>query len=379
MEAGRQFRRSAGTRSWEEAQRRAQRKERGEPDPQPAATSPQSITVEKAVEEYLDDKRSQQLEESTLKKLELIFRKQLLAWCTANGIRYLAGLDLASLRKWRTTWSDGPLAAKKKQERVRGFFYFCQSSGWIKDNPAKKLSRIKVDQTPTDYFDKEEFDKIIDATYVYDRKAVDKPEMQNNATRLRTLTWLMRYSGLAIRDAVTLERSRLDGDNNLFLYRAKTGTPVYVPLPSFVADALRNIPPGPKPNPRYFFWSGHGDQKSVVADWQRSFRKLFKIADLKHADGTPKRCFPHMLRDTFAVENLLAGIPLDQVAMLLGHTSVKTTERHYAPHVRARQDQLAASVKAAWAKMGLGQKPKRQGARPAGTARARVAAVSTSV
>ena len=54
-----------------------------------------------------------------------------------------------------------------------------------------------------------------------------------------------------------------------------------------------------------------------------------------------------MLRDTFAVEMLLAGVPLEQVSMLLGHKSVKITEKHYAPWVKARQEQLAASVQPA--------------------------------
>jgi hypothetical protein len=48
-----------------------------------------------------------------------------------------------------------------------------------------------------------------------------------------------------------------------------------------------------------------------------------------------------MLRGTFAVELLLAGVSIDQVSILLGHVSVKTTERHYAPFVNARQEQLA--------------------------------------
>jgi site-specific recombinase XerD len=43
-----------------------------------------------------------------------------------------------------------------------------------------------------------------------------------------------------------------------------------------------------------------------------------------------------MLRDTFAVELLLVGVPLHDVAMLLGHKSIKTTEKHYAPFVMAR-------------------------------------------
>src|SRR5208282_2355683 len=142
-------------------------------------------------------------------------------------------------------------------------------------------------------------------------------------------------------DAVTLERSRLVGDN-ILLYQAKTGTPVYVPLPPNIAESLRNVPPGKKPNPRYFFWSGI-NRLAAVGHWGKSFRRLFKLADLRDDDGLPKRCHPHMLRDTFAVENLLAGLPIDQVSILLGHSSVKVTEKHYAPWVAARQQQLEDS------------------------------------
>jgi integrase len=161
------------------------------------------------------------------------------------------------------------------------------------------------------------------------------------------MTLLMRWSGLRIRDAITLERHRLHGDS-LLLYQAKTGTPVYVPLPPYVVEALENVPPGPKPNPRYFFWTGNGDPKSAVADWQRSYRRLFKSADIRRPDGEIKRCHPHMFRDTFAVEMLLAGVPIDQVSLLLGHASVKITEKSYSPFVKARQVQLQESVRAAW-------------------------------
>ena len=55
-----------------------------------------------------------------------------------------------------------------------------------------------------------------------------------------------------------------------------------------------------------------------------------------------------MFRDTFAVEMLLAGVPIDQVSILLGHASVKITEKHYSPWVKARQIQLQQSVRNAW-------------------------------
>ncbi len=155
----------------------------------------------------------------------------------------------------------------------------------------------------------------------------------------------MRWSGLAIKDAVTLERNGLDRRGTLFLRRAKTGVPVFVPLPPTVVSSLRNLPSA---NPSYFFWSGIGNPRSAVHGYQRSFRKLFRIANLTHPDGTPKPCRSHMFRDTFAVELLLAGVPIDQVSALLGHRSVKMTEKHYLPWVKARQKQLTASVRRAW-------------------------------
>lgn len=350
------IRRSLKTKSWEKALTKAREIEASE-DPTPPPPKEEPITVQEAVKEYLADARARELRDSTLYKLKLIFETQLLDWCKKAKYIYLRDLDLRALQTFRASWSDGALAKKKKQERLTGFFWFCIRAGWIPQNPTTHLGRISVSQTPTDYFTREEFDKLIDCTYVYQPKGWK--ECRNQATRLRILTLLMRWSGLRIRDAITLERNRLVGDSVL-LYQAKTRTPVYVPLPPEVAEALRTIPPGPKPNPRYFFWTGNGDPKSAVADWQRSYRRLFPFAELKQPDGTPKRCFPHMFRDTFAVEMLLAGVPIDQVSILLGHKSVKITEKHYAPWVKARQDQLEANVRMAWGVIAGGQKSTRR-------------------
>jgi integrase/recombinase XerD len=59
-----------------------------------------------------------------------------------------------------------------------------------------------------------------------------------------------------------------------------------------------------------------------------------------------RRCpnFTH----TFAVELLLAGVPLERVSILLGHTSIRVTERHYNPWVRSRQEQLESDLTSAW-------------------------------
>ena len=61
-----------------------------------------------------------------------------------------------------------------------------------------------------------------------------------------------------------------------------------------------------------------------------------------------KRCHAHMFRDTFAVELLNKGVPIDRVSLLLGHSSVKVTEKHYAPFVKERQQQLESYARMAW-------------------------------
>ena len=48
------------------------------------------------------------------------------------------------------------------------------------------------------------------------------------------------------------------------------------------------------------------------------------------------------------MELLLAGVPIERVSVLLGHSSVSVTEKHYNPWVRSRQEQLEADVRQAW-------------------------------
>ena len=39
---------------------------------------------------------------------------------------------------------------------------------------------------------------------------------------------------------------------------------------------------------------------------------------------------------------------MDRVSVILGHSSIKVTEKHYSPWVRARQEQLEADIRRTW-------------------------------
>jgi hypothetical protein len=173
------FRKSAGTRQWNEAEEYRLKLEDAlvkglppfGPEPEsvltpvsvsapaarptlPVAPRPEEIsaakpektrvTVEVAVEAYLADARSRELESSTLSKLETIFRKQLLAWTRVQGLDYLDQIDLDALLSFRSTWADGRLAKQKKQSRLIGFFWACVRRGYIAQDPDRLFPSRRI-------------------------------------------------------------------------------------------------------------------------------------------------------------------------------------------------------------------------------------------
>ena len=82
--------------------------------------------------------------------------------------------------------------------------------------------------------------------------------------------------------------------------------------------------------------------ETATKKWHRDLHALFLKA------GLPEDR-PHQLRDMAAVEWLNAGIPLEEISRLLGHASVRTTEKHYAPWVKSRADRIDVLIGAPWA------------------------------
>lgn len=210
---------------------------------------------------------------------------------------------------------------------------FVQTRKRIDGNPASDLKAPRVKDKPTLPFTQEEMIRILAALEPYGKSAGIR-----NAQRLRAFVPLLRYSGMRIGDAVQCGTDRIDDKNRLFLYTQKTGTPIYCVLPDFVVKALEAAP---RSSARFYFWTGASKLHSAVGKWQRRLQMLFELAKVSSGHA-------HRFRDTFAVELLLTGVPLDCVSVLLGHQSTRVTDRHYNAWVRSRQDQLENDLRAAW-------------------------------
>ena len=152
-------------------------------------------------------------------------------------------------------------------------------------------------QTPTLPFSRDEMKRILAACDDY----------PGNHERMRAFVLAMRYTGLRIGDTIRLSKSHVV-DGRVFVHTAKTGQPVTVPVPAIVTKSLSDIENG---SDRYF-WTGK-NIRSAVSNWSRYLARVFELAKID--DG-----HSHRFRDTCAVELLLAGASVEDVAMILGNT-----------------------------------------------------------
>lgn len=297
-----------------------------------ATNRPGVPTISEALKKYLEDAEARHLAPTTIRKRRELLEGKLLPYCESKGFGRLEELNVDALRTFRKTWKFAATSAVKRLEYLRGFLRFCEESEWIQRNPAKAIKPPKVTRKPTMPFEDAELKRALSAA---DRLK----DWGTFGPKLRTMLLLLRHSGLRIQDAACLERSRLK-DDKLFLYTQKTGTPVYCPLPPDVVEALDNQE---NDQPEYFFWDGKSERETTVKSWNRVFQKLFASCDPPIVGG-----YPHRFRDTFAISLLLRGAELSNVSILLGHSSIRVTERHYSPWVKARQEQLEQDVRRTW-------------------------------
>jgi integrase/recombinase XerD len=56
----------------------------------------------------------------------------------------------------------------------------------------------------------------------------------------------------------------------------------------------------------------------------------------------------HRFRTTFALAMLEKGVAIEGVSTLLGHHNITATQKHYAPWIKSRQEELKAAVRKSW-------------------------------
>jgi len=349
---GKRYRRKADTRSWAEAE---QIKRTLEDQLSGRVTSEHAADrlISDAVDLFLQDKTAQGVTPGVLKKYKLELAR-LRDFCEGSGVLIVRGMTRELLTRYCATWESyypSSTTRSKVRERLRSFLRYCYEAQWLERIPA--LPKINVEEPPTLPLTDEEYKRLLDALHItnprrWDGKISTQGLTPKTHARVRGLIQLMRWSGLAIRDALSLEVTALQWDEARQLHRVvtarqKTGTHVSVPLPPDVAAELVALS---AKHARYvFFEESDPDFYDLARTYtSRYIRPAFEAAKIP-CDG---HMVSHRLRDTFAVDLLQKGVPLEEVSRLMGHESIRTTEKSYARWVKARQDRLDELVTATW-------------------------------
>jgi integrase len=337
---GKQFRVPADTRSWAQAEEKARELERrlasGESPALPRPDQPKKATIADKIETFILSKQTEGLSKSTRRKLKYqlgLFERFMVARSkffpdeitTDDVIHFRAG--------WK--WESG-VTRQKAQQNLRGFLRTACGGKQLEDllsvlKPIKLSKEDNVRLKPQPFSDKE----LAALTTQVPQTFPDSTK----AARMTALIHCQVETGLAIRDAVQLERDHIR-DGWLQIERQKTGRPVRQPLRPGLYEELIAVTNG---NPRYVFWNGTSLPESATGLWQEDLRTLMKDAGV-----WIKGNLSHRFRDTFVSKALSRGWSLGDVADALGD-SLRVTERHYKSLCDPRQDnRMLALYQAAW-------------------------------
>ena len=330
---GKLHRRKANTRSWAEAEEVKRELEDQFKGKAPEASPTAARGIPSCIDTFITNKRVEGISEDVIGKhtREL---DRLIDYCERRSVFVVQGLSRELLTAFCATWEKQYPSSQTRaavRSRLRSFLKFCYESQWLPRIPA--LPKITVDEAPTLPLSDDEYKRLLQAT-----KKLRSPEQQ---TQAHALFQLMRWSGLSVRDSLTLSKREIQEHDDVFRVvtsRQKTGTHVSVVIPPKIAEEIRSV----HNDGRYIFWDGAED---IVKRWTKYvIAPCFKTAKIDRGGNM----MSHRLRDTFAVHLLQKGVPIEEVSKALGHESIKTTEKHYAKWVKTRQDRLDNLIMATW-------------------------------
>jgi integrase len=350
---GRSFKRKyTGKTGWEEARAVAAEWEKaGSWDGTPAARPPapvekilpSRITIADAIQVFLSNREGAKIAPATLRKYKT-FTRQLIDFADSRGYVMLDQFTSADIDVFYGNWKLGARAKSKRLGTLRAFFRFCMNRKWLTENPVSTdikppmgANRVANKAPYTD----EELQCIIEACDEFGsvRWSNGREQGVYSGEDMKDFIWVMVYTGLRISDVGLFHMNRLKG-NEVFLRAKKNGGEVFAYIPDWLSDRLnaRAKRCGTRP-----FIVGQSDRLETVTDmWRRKIGKVFELAGDFEEPPTP-----HRFRHTFARILLQRGVPVADVADLLGDTE-KTVREHYSRWVPERQARLTKILKDAF-------------------------------
>ena len=310
--------------------------------PPPNVAQRARVTIEDTIEAFIATRTNRDISLGTLKKYKT-FTNQLRAYAASRGYVMLDQLDVSDMDRFYASWKDGKRSRAKKLERLKSLVKFCLKRKWLAEDIADDLRAPEGSSIPPNKmpFTDKELERIYKACDQIGGPRPPGPGYRPwGGEDVRDFVMLSVYTGLRISDVSTFNiAERLKG-NDVFLRMHKTQKELYTWVPGWLVDRLRARE---KEHGALIFRAGTAmNMRAVSERWRDNVGKVFTLAGPFDEHPTP-----HRFRHTFVRILLEKGVPVADVAELVGDTE-EVVRRHYAKWVPERQARLTKILQEAF-------------------------------
>lgn len=320
------------------------------PPPQEQVAQAARTTVEDATTAFLSKCKNRNIAPNTLSKYRT-FSNQLSAYCQDRGFVYIDQLTVSDMDRFYASWKDGIRAKAKKLERLKAFVKFCVKREWLskditEDLQAPEGSSVSIPKSP---FTDEELDRLYAACDKVGPQLKQGPGYRTwGGEDAKDFVYLSIYTGLRISDVATFDITKRLKGNDVFLRMHKTRRPLFTWIPDWLVERLRARQ---TVHGSLIFAAGVTRNAKQLCDIWRN-KRLRKVFELAGPWETPPH--PHKFRHTFVRILLEKGVPVPDVAELIGD-SEQILRKHYAAWIPGRQDRLSRILQDAFADRSKGK------------------------
>ncbi|HJD45941.1 MAG TPA: tyrosine-type recombinase/integrase [Candidatus Mediterraneibacter norfolkensis] len=217
------------------------------------------------------------------------------------------------LRLYLPLYKDNHKISNRTLENMRktisSYFTWLQDEGVIAQNPARAVKQIK-------------YDKIVRKPFT----AVEREKLKNACENLRdlALSEFLYASGLRVSEVISLDRSSIDFTTREATVIGKGGKERRFYLSEVSTEYLRQYLNNRDDNNCALFVSNKAPHRRLTKEGiEFIVKRLGKRANVNNVH-------PHRFRRTLATDLVRKGVPIQDVAQILGHSDLRTTQVYVA-------------------------------------------------
>ena len=260
------------------------------------------------VRKFIATKKLEGKSERTLRRYQPELEK--LVYFLDKKLYEVSSYDLRlylSLYKEQRKISNRTLENMRKT--ISTFFGWLHDEGLIGQNPARAVKQIK-------------YDKIVRKPFT----PVEREKIKSACRQLRdlALSEFLYASGLRVSEVISLDRTSIDFVTREATVIGKGGKERRFYLSEVCAEYLRQ-----------YLNSRCDDNAALFVGTKSPYRRLTKegveyiVKDLGQKAGV-NNVHPHRFRRTLATDLVRKGVPIQDVAQILGHSDLRTTQVYVA-------------------------------------------------